>query len=225
MPYRRTPLVTNQYYHVYNRGVARQPVFVDDRDRHRFVSTMMYYRFHAPRLRFSLWLELAADARVRWAAQIAKTADGLVAVVTFALMPNHIHVLLRQISPDGISIFMQHLSNSYTKYFNTRHQRVGPLFQGPFKAVHVETDAQLLHVSRYIHLNPLVGHVVDETEWPRYPWSSYSEYCRAESTWLDLQPILSRFPSSAAHEAFVRDYTDQATRLSQLTSVLLEDPH
>ncbi len=225
MPRRNTPLVVNEYHHIYNRGVARQAIFVDDRDRHRFVTTLMYYRFRALRLRFSMWLELEGDARVRWMKQMVQASDQLVAVIAFALMPNHVHLLLRQTSEDGISIFMQHLSNSYTKYFNTRHNRVGPLFQGPFKAIRVDTDGQLLHLSRYIHLNPLVGHVVDESEWLRYPWSSLVEYRRGKSAWLDLHPILGQFASSAAHEAFVRDYADQAQRLSQLTPVLLENAH
>ena len=92
-------------------------------------------------------------------------------------MPNHFHLLLKQLKNNGISTLVANFQNSYTRYFNLKNKRVGPLFQGAFKAVRVETDEQFLHVSRYIHLNPYSSLVVKSLEeLQRYPWSSLPEY-------------------------------------------------
>ena len=91
-------------------------------------------------------------------------------------MGNHFHFLIKQASDNGISKFMANFTNSYTKYFNTKHQRVGPLFQGVFKAVHVDSDEQLIHLSRYIHLNPVMGFVIKAEELKDYKWFSYPNY-------------------------------------------------
>ena len=85
---------------------------------------------------------------------LAKTSSPLVTFVSYVLMPNHFHLLVQQLTDDGISRLMKLLSDSYTRYFNTKNERVGPLLQGQFKAVRVESDEQLLHLSPYIHLNP-----------------------------------------------------------------------
>src|SRR5438132_12702278 len=89
-------------------------------------------------------------------------------------MPNHFHFILKQRKENGISIFISLLINSYTKYFNTKYTRVGALLQGAFKSVIVESDEQLIHLSRYVHLNPRVSGLTKNLE--SYPWSSYKEY-------------------------------------------------
>lgn len=96
-------------------------------------------------------------------------------------MPNHFHLLLQQIRDGGITEFISKLTNSYTRYFNIRNKRIGPLFQGEFKAVHVETDEQLIHLSRYIHLNPIVSYITKKLE--SYQWFSYLEYLGRAKTY------------------------------------------
>jgi putative transposase len=103
-------------------------------------------------------------------------------------MPNHFHLLLRQHGDAGIPQFMQKLSTAYTMYFNTKQERVGSLFQGPYKAIHIKSEEYLTHLSRYIHLNPLD---LKYSEWreqgirnpsqaqrflQHYSWSSYHDY-------------------------------------------------
>jgi REP element-mobilizing transposase RayT len=114
-----------EYYHVYNRGNARQPIFFEPEN----------YRFFLTRLRKYF---------------TADTAD----VVAYCLMPNHYHLMVH-LRQDDLSTLMHPLGMGYAKAVNARYQRVGHLFQGPFQAKHIETTAQLAHLSRYIHLNPV----------------------------------------------------------------------
>ena len=127
MPGRITPLVNDEFYHIYNRGSEKRTIFQQPRDYKRFQQTFYYYQFPGPKLRFSNFAK----------EELFKTSfnNGMVEVICYCLMPNHFHFLIKQLKDNGISIFMSQLSNSYTKYFNTKYKRVGPLLQGAFKAV------------------------------------------------------------------------------------------
>ncbi len=99
----------------------------------------------------------------------------IVEVASFCLMPNHFHLLLKEVEENGIAKYMQRILTAYTKYFNTRHAKTGHLFQGSYKSVHIENDTQLMHVSAYIHKNPceIYGWAGKED---MFPWSSYQDY-------------------------------------------------
>jgi putative transposase len=136
-------------------------------------------------------------------------------------MPNHYHLLLRQLEEKGISEFINKVTNSYTKYFNTRHERVGPLLQGQFKAVRIESDEQLIHVSRYIHLNPLVAFLVKDLK--EHAYSSYPAYIDLRKDKLcEKEFILAMFKNSQIYEHFVLDQADYGKTLEQIKHKLLE---
>src|SRR3990167_5879702 len=158
MPGRVTPLSTDEFYHIYNRGSEKRDVFTQQKDYKRFVKTFFYYQFLDPKPSFSKFSTSELNIHK------PNLTNKLVEIICYCLMPNHFHFLIRQLKDNGISIFMSQLSNSYTKYFNTKYNRVGALFQGTFKAVLVESDEQLLHLSRYIHLNPIVSGLVKDLE-------------------------------------------------------------
>lgn len=137
-------------------------------------------------------------------------------------MPNHFHFLLKQVADNGIHEFISKLSNSYTKYFNTKHNRVGPLLQGQFKAVLVETDEQLIHLSRYIHLNPYIAELVKDLEY--FEYSSYLEFVGVRNNLLSSpQSLLSFFSETNSYKNFVRDYESYAKDLSKMKSLLIEE--
>lgn len=136
-------------------------------------------------------------------------------------MPNHFHLLLRQIQDKGITIFLSKVTNSYTKYFNTRHKRVGPLFQGTFKAVRIEDDEQLVHVSRYIHLNPLIDYIVRDLK--KFSFSSYLEYLGLKDGFCQKDLILSQFKNPLDYEKFVLDREDYGRKIKQMERLLLEE--
>ena len=142
MPGRITPLVSGEYYHIYNRGSEKRDIYTQPRDYTRFQKTFYYYQFSDPKPKFSQFKK----------SNLFKPLlnEKLVEIICYCLMPNHFHFLIKQLKEKGISIFLSQLSNSYTKYFNVKYGRIGPLLQGAFKAVRIETDEQFIHVSRYI---------------------------------------------------------------------------
>jgi len=212
MPYRITPLATGEYYHIFNRGVEKRKVFTNRRDYKRFLETINYYLQKSPIVKFSQATDESKNAQLK---------DRLVEIITYCLMPNHFHLLLKQLQNNGISTFMRKISDSYTKYFNTKNERPGPLFQGQFKAVRIETDDQLLHVSRYIHLNPIIGFLADNLR--RYEWSSYPAFIGiANDSVCKKDEILNFFSGPSDYEKFVLDQIDYAKKLNEIKHVTLD---
>jgi len=138
-------------------------------------------------------------------------------------MPNHFHILLKQETENGTFVYMSRVINSYVKYINTKHKRVGPLFQGVFKAVLVETDEQLLHLSRYIHMNAYASGIVSEKSLFSYPWSSLSAYCNDQPSFVDKTFILSNFRSISDYKKFISDQTNYAKELEAIKHLILEE--
>ena len=140
-------------------------------------------------------------------------------------MPNHFHFLLRQREKNGISIFLSNFQNSYTRYFNTQDKRVGPLFLDQFKAVRIEDEDQLLHVHRYIHLNPITSFVVKTVEKLRtYLWSSLPEYFGLTQGFCETKTILSQFRKRSAYETFLYDQIAYQQKLASIKHLILENP-
>lgn len=162
-------------------------------------------------------------------ARIRETYFEVVSLHSFCLMPNHFHLLLHQKTPRGIASFMRALATSYSMYFNNRYKRVGPLFQGRYKGVIVLTDPYLLHLSRYIHLNPREIMRKSGGRLEDYEYSSFSQYMgikkrswviteRILSYFISQRPTLSStsvsfFPSSYSYSEFVKDYSQNSKDL------------
>ena len=221
MPGRLTPLVNGEYYHILNRGVARQPTFLNKNDYKQALLALSYYRFLNPPVRLSRFKEISKEERSRILANM-KQQPRHIELSAFVLMPNHFHFLLRQVSDNGISSFLSKFTNSYAKYFNIRYKRVGPLFQGRFKSIHVESDDQLLHLSRYIHLNPLVSSLILAKELLSYPWSSFPAYLTGQSDLISLDPILKNFKTNNDYKQFVFDNIDYGRKLEYVKHLALE---
>jgi len=214
MPGRLTPLVNDEYYHIFNRGNDKRNIFRQSRDYSRFQETIYYYQFPGPKQKLSDFSR--QKLHLFTPPQDAK----LIEVISYCLMPNHFHLLIRQQKDGGIAHFMSKLSNSYTKYFNTKYQRVGALFQGSFKSVLVKNDEQLMHLSRYIHLNPVVANLTKVPE--AYPWSSYHEYLNEQSSLSSTKEVLALFSSRADFQSFHTDHIDYALSLDLLKHHLLD---
>lgn len=223
MPYRITPLVTDHYYHVFNRGVAHQPTFLRERDYERFLFYLSYYRHKEAPVRLSKLLQIPKDVRNKILEGLEIANDVIVEIVAYCCMPNHFHILLKQRADGGVSLFMRKVTDGYTRYFNTKHQRVGPVFQGAFKAVHISNNEQLLHVSRYIHLNPVVSAVVRKNDFLAYPWSSLKNYMNNKiSSFVNSQPILENFRDPQKYLEFVNDQIDYGKRLEEIKHLTFE---
>lgn len=224
MPGRLTPLVNGEFYHVINRGVASLPVFINQRDYQRSIETIFYYQKPEVPVRYSQFIRLSPDQRMQLLKELKNDSRNLVEIIAYCLMPNHLHLLLRQVTNKGISTFMGNFADSYVRYFNTKRQRIGPLFQGRFKAVRISSENYLLHLSRYIHLNPLSSEVVrDFSELRAYPYSSLPEYLNPRSLNLcNKDAILANFRNSAAYEKFLLDRADYQKNLEEIKHLALE---
>lgn len=224
MPGRNIPLVTNQIYHVFNRGIASQPVFLGKLDYERARQTIFYYQNLKVPLRYSFFLRLPSNERGELLQNLRKKKEFIIEILCFCFIPNHFHLLVRQLQDGGISSFMSNFTNSYTRYFNTKTKRSGPLFQGKFKAVRTETDEQLIHVSRYIHLNPYTSYVVKTVEeLINYPYSSFSEYLNLKGIGVcNKDFILAHFKNSDTYKQFVFDQADYQRQLDQIKHLVLE---
>ncbi len=196
MPYRMIPFVDGQFYHIYNRGVEKRRTFDTRKDYSRFLKIMKYYQIEGPKPKFSKYSSqsLTLDPTKK-----------VVEVVAYCLMPNHFHLLIKQTKEGGITEFMRKVIDSYTKYYNTKYSRVGPLFQGQFKAVFVESDEQLLHLSRYIHLNPTTSLLVKKID--EWEWSSLKEYIE-NNGFCAKEDILNFFKSPQQYQQFIQDQAD-----------------
>lgn len=164
-------------YHVYNCGVEKRVTFPEQRDYRRFIETTIYYQFDQS-LPFSRYLDLGgrnilASQKITGLQPEARR----ISILAYCLMSNHFHFLIQQDKEAGLSTFISDICDSYTRYFNTKYDRLGNLFQGTFKAKPILDESSLLQVSRYIHLNPITS---TRSFWRNnlvsYPYSSYSNW-------------------------------------------------
>lgn len=175
------------YYHVYNRGWNQTDIFIGDEDYIFFESLLARHLSPTP----------TVDSRGR----NYRHFYGELHLLAYCLMPNHLHFLVYQYNNErAIANVMSSVCIAYTMYFNQKYGRRGPLFENTYKAVLITSDEQLLHITRYIHLN--------HPDFRTWDWSSYQDYIRAGSKreWVDNSPILQLFSSAQKYQEFVEDY-------------------
>lgn len=175
---KRQPLAAGEIYHLYNRGVDKRVIYPDDSYFLRFISILRHYlKYDYP---YSLVLQRRCkNSDVKsFALKLEKYRweNPPVGILSLCLMPNHFHLQVKQITEDGITIFMHRLGTAYANYFNVRNDRTGRLFQGPFKSVRVESEGQFLCLNRYIHINPTAADLVESDNLVFWKWSSLPEY-------------------------------------------------
>jgi len=193
----RDPFATGSIYHIYNRGTDKRAIFLSNHDRQRFVSNLYEFNDANPALNWKYKSPLS-EVRPR---------TKMVEVLAYCLMPNHYHLMLRQIVDGGITLFMRKLGTGYTMYFNTLNDRSGALFQGKFKSVTVERDAQLRYLPHYIHANPLDDSRGDlVAQLARYNFSSAPTYLgnNPYDAVTDTEFIRTLYPEG--YEAALRDW-------------------
>lgn len=194
MPRRNTirTFVEKGIYHLYNRGVEKRDIFLDDQDYAVFLHLLKYYLspIDPEKIHPLLGFQNFSVIRPRPLANLEKEVD----LIEYCLMPNHFHLILQQHTVDGVTKLLIRVMTTYVLYFNKRYKRVGYLFQGPYRAVIVKDDSYLLHLSRYIHLNP-----IELTRGPlvNYPYSSYPYFLRLKRAgWVKPKIILDYFDKS-----------------------------
>lgn len=221
---RKDLLDVGETYHVMNKSIAKFKIFNTDKDYLRMKRMMMYFQISELLPRFSRFLELKQvreDGFETTFADFSKDSKQRVQIISYCLMPTHVHIVLKQLTKNGTSTFMANLLNSYARYFNTKYKRQGPLWVGRFKNVLVSKDEQLLHLTRYVHLNPVTAKLVDRAD--DWKWSSYKEYSKPKLTEHPLcqfrELVIMR---PAEYQKFVVDQVDYQRELAQIKKLVLE---
>lgn len=177
----------DSYYHVYARGNSRHRIFLEEQDYLMFLRLLARY----------LSPEEAKDPYGVSYPNFYNKTD----LLAFCLMPNHFHLLVFQRQAKALTSLMQSVMTSYSRYFNKKYGRSGSLFESRFRASLISDDAYLMHITRYIHLNP--------RHWREYEYSSLPYYLqRAQETWLRPERMLELFASPSEYFKFVGDYEE-----------------
>mgnify|MGYP001559722953 CR=1 FL=1 len=222
MAYRKTPVVNGEIYHVYNRSNGQQEIFLSSKDYQRAIEVFRFYQYGKPPLRFSFYNRLPKDQKPKFLEELYLN-NPIVDIICFCLMSNHFHFLLRGVEGRGINQFISNFQNSYAKYFNIKTTRTGSLFQQNFRAVRIESNEQLVHVSRYIHLNPITAYLVRTMEeLENYQWSSYPDYIHKGKTYIRKGIVLDNFRSIAEYKKFMADQVDYQRELDRIKHLTLE---
>lgn len=221
MSYKIIPLVTGEFYHVYNRSIAKELIFDMPLYLKHALNTVEYYRF-PQKLRFSAFKKLLGKAKVNYINYITSQKP-LVEIYAFALMPNHFHFQLKQNREGGIAKFLSNFQNSFAKCFNTINNRDGSLFQDSFKSRIITSIDQFIHVSRYIHLNPITSSLVKYEELKSYPLTSYSWYANPNlNRFIEIDIILNHFKSFDKYDKFMRNQANYQKKLRMIKRLLID---
>ncbi len=179
------------YYHLYNRGVEKRLIFMDEMDYSVFISYLSSY-LSLPDLQGVSLQEKVSPSKT------PKNYFGEIKLLAYCLMPNHFHLFVRQESDHGIDHFMRSLTTKYVRYFNSKYKRVGSLFQDTYKGVRVLDEYQFVYLTKYIHRNPIDLFAYKDTpcRLEDYRYSSYGNYLnKYRQSWLDTDEILGLFGS------------------------------
>lgn len=181
--------VKNGYYHIYNRGVEKRTIYEDEQDYKVFLNYIKEGLSPKPNPEEIKKSFILKGSSFQGVPHTHKNYHKKVELLVYCLMPNHFHFIIKQIQKGSMEGFMRSLATRYSMYFNKKYNRVGHLFQGIYKASMITNDAYLLHLSRYIHLNPL-----EYTKNLSSAYSSYGEYLGLRRTeWVCIKEILAFF--------------------------------
>lgn len=223
MPIRKTPLITGCYYHVFNRSVDKIPIFKTYRCLVRLLEAIKYYRFSQAPFSLCRLIQQSEKEENKIFIDLEKNSPKLVDVICYCIMPNHFHLVLKQAIDKGIQIYLQKTQNSFSKFYNIHKQRKGPVFQNRFRAVLIEDEDQLVHVVRYIHLNPYSSNLIArKNDLIRYPWSSFSEYLGIKKGICEKEIILENFKNRSKYKKFVFDQAEYQRSLNKIKHLLNE---
>ena len=237
---RKTEFANNEYYHIYNRGVDKREVFCEEGDYLRFLNNVREFNnnstyeqrtFIKNRIKHrnserEEGKELSSEASELSSfpsslSEFLSSFPKLVEIICYCLNPNHYHFILKQIAENGVSKFMHKLDTGYTNYFNIKYDRSGSLFQGPFKAKHIDTNEYLLWLSGYVNGNAEI-HKIAKAE--NYKWRSYQDYLgKRNGTLCNKEIILSQFKDIEEYKEYVEMVIRESGKRKDMEEYFIEE--
>lgn len=220
---RKEALEIGEIYHIYNKSIAGFRIFNDADSFLRMKNVFIYYQVKQTQISFAQFLQSKGIVNNKFCKLFYPLPSNtkIVQIVAYCIMPTHLHMILKQLVKNGISAFMGNILNSYSRYFNTKYNRKGPLWQSRFQNKRIITDKQLLHLTRYIHLNPVTDYLVEDPK--LWPWSSYKEYISRsdnEQRLCEYNDILNI--ESKEYELFVKDNISYQRELKKIKGLLID---
>lgn len=219
---RKDPLVNDHYYHIFSRSIAKFVVFNNKKEYHRVLQLLDVCRFVNFNYKFSQFVELEFPTQNSLLKKIRDTNETLVDVIAYCFMPTHFHLILKQTSTKGVTKFVGRMLNSYSRYFNTKHNRIGHLWSGRFKNILIYDNIQLLHLTRYIHLNPTSAGLVDKPEdWEQSSYKAYTNVKKNNLLICKFHGVIDKTPKE--YKEFTEDRKSYQRELSLIKNLLIDD--
>lgn len=203
-------------FHVFNKSIANYGIFKDIKNADRFIKALDYYNNITNIKSFSRAIK---DKEYTYKNLMYPKEKSLIKFLGYCIMPDHYHLLIKILKENIFSKYINDIENSFTRYFNIKFNRKGPLWQSDFKAVRIKNNEQLLHVSRYIHLNPTTDYLVDKPEDWRF--SSYKDFIFDK---IILKNIINEVSISSTFEyqKFSENQIDYQRKLKFIKKLILE---
>lgn len=225
MPSRFEPFINENYYHIFNKTIDHKDVFSSIYNINEFTQRMYYYRSTKANKSFSLLPRLGKTMLNNLSMAVSIKKYFRVEILAYYLMPNHYHLILQQKVDNGISDFISKLVNSFTRNFNHKNERKGQVFLKDFKAVSIQTDEQLLHTVRYIHLNGFASKLDKTFEEMINNRSSHATYLGLSDNYLvSTSKILKYFNNNLeSYKDFILDRADYQRSLEDLKYIIKHD--
>ena len=212
MSIRKEPFITNYIYHVFNKTIDDRQVFKNNNYSSEFHQRLVYYRSIKSTRSFSKLKSLSKDNLIELELQTSLKKDFRVDILNYSFMPNHFHLLIKQLADIGITEYISQVVNSFTRYYNLKNGRKGQIFLHDFKATTIKTDEQLIHTSRYIDLNANSSSVINNVkDLESYKWAGYKAYIDENyvEPLVNTKPILEMFDNNRQkYKEFVLDRAD-----------------
>jgi len=201
----------NEHYHIFGRGVNKEKIFIDEQDKARFIFLITHFQSPTKVYNVSWYTDNFIKKGVFGIKE--KKFDEILKkrntrLIAFALMTNHFHLLIQNLEDGILSVYMHRVLTAYSKYFNAKYNKKGHVFEGPFKAVRIKNNGQLLHLSAYIHKNP--KEIKEwENSFDKYPYSSYQDYIGLNrwGNFLSTEIVLKQFKDQLKYKDFVTTST------------------
>ena len=218
---RRLKFTTGEYYHIFNRGVDKRTIFSEKKDLERFFHSMQAFNTIEPI--GSIYENSFKDKSKQLGRETSKLNDRLVSFVAYCLNPNHYHFILEPLIENGVEKFMHRLGLGYTMYFNEKYKRSGSLFQGRYKAAHINSNEYLLYLSVYVNLNT-EAHQLGDSVSKLVSKSSWSEYVdkRDNNNFCKKDIILDQFNKVIEYKKFAFEALDIIKENKEISKLLLE---
>lgn len=208
--------VCNEIYHVCNKSIANYAIYRSKIDSHRFIEVLDYYN------RYPVWTSYSTNLKRRLGYKYGDILhvlpNALIKVLSYCIMPDHYHLLFKVVADFPIAKYINDIENSYSRYFNIKHKRKGPLWQSSYRCVRIKSNEQLLHTSRYIHLNPTSSGLVRKPE--EWILSSYNRIITQLSIFKSLSEFSIQTMQDYRH--FVESNIDYQQSLKKIKKLLLE---